>query len=221
MADVIPPLFEDVPSPVPQKPIQNNVEFDASNVNKTISDIQAAGLDVEDGTKREDFSRQEGVFNEFSVAATYFETLKTTIAQSVSGTQAFTSIAVTNRDTTDSASQAATIDTLKNDVSQLIQEGEKLVEKDALLNSRETAFYRDDLETVFRALGIKQDTLAPTTVFRSSEVNVYNLSAQEILTENPEFVQAEIFIAEQQAAQQTEEIAEQISGAVETFSAGG
>lgn len=178
MADILNPLFETVPRPTPQEPVQSTVAFDAGNVNQTVIDIQIAGQDVETGTKRLTLTRETGVFNEFSVSADFLETIKTTIAQSA-GAAAITTTPV-GAVVLDGADQTATLETIKTDVSQLIQSGEQLIPSTANLSTKTGGVYRNDIESVYDALGIKQDVLSPLTVFQSATVNVFGFAPGDV-----------------------------------------
>jgi hypothetical protein len=82
---------------------------------------------------------------------------------------------------------------LKNQVSQLIDENERLIDRPVQLDIFSSGFYASDIETNIRALGIKQNTLDPATVLFRTESNQYSVPFQLIADQSVKLVtEAEI-----------------------------
>jgi hypothetical protein len=184
--DLFPPEDE-IKAPPPEKPVETVVEFDPSNPQKTVQDIQNAGKDVEEGTKKTDFTRQEGVFNEFSSSTDLIESLKSTVAQT---TEKSANIGETSAVFQNDGGivQSSGIESLKDKVSQLIDENERLIDRPVQLDIFSSGFYANDIETNIRALGIKQNTLDPATVLFRTESNQYSVPFQLVAAQSVQLV---------------------------------
>jgi len=209
-----------------EKPVLNETVIDPSNVNKSIRDIQTAGKDVEDGTKTQEFSKLEGTFNEFSNSALFIETIKTTIAQSTEPRPIAVNAPAPPTVNQDAGFTIASIETLKSDVSQILQTGEIQIVRTVELGTYKSAVYNDP-ESAVRATAIKQDSLDPTVSLIAEAVNPYNVTGAQLdILQNNLALEAESLVTQFEIAAEIQEfeqvqLAQEQSAAVESFSAGG
>jgi hypothetical protein len=209
-----------------EKPALNETVIDPSNVNKTIRDIQTAGKDIEEGTKTQEFSKLEGTFNEFSNSALFIETIKTTIAQSVEPIPVAVNTPVPPTVNQDAGFTIASIETLKSDVSQILQTGEIQIVRTVELGTYKSAVYNDP-ESAVRATAIKQDSLDPTVSLIAEAVNPYNVTGAQLdILQNNLALEAESLVTQFEIAAEIQEfeqvqLAQEQSAAVESFTGGG
>lgn len=215
-------LFRDLPvqPATPQPPVRIDNDIDPSNPTKFIRDVQNTGQNLEDATKTQEFSKLQGVFNEFSNAPTFIETIKNTIAQNVEPIPVAVTEPVPLVINADAGFSTSSIEILKNDVSQILQTGEIQIEKTVELNIFAAGIYGEDAETAIRATSIKQDTLDPTVQLINTAINPFTVTTNQLAQEALILVS----VAETGAAlaefEQNQLLAEQ-SAAVESFSGGG
>jgi hypothetical protein len=211
---------EVVDQKTPEKPVVNETVIDPSNFNKTIRDIQVAGKDIEEGTKTQEFSKLEGTFNEFSNAALFIETIKTTIAQSVEPRPIAVTEPVQPTVNQDAGFSLASIETLKSDVSQILQTGEIQIVRTVELDIFNSSLYGNDVETSIRATSIKQDSLDPTVQLINTQLNPFTVTEAQLATEALVLLSVAETSAELAEIRQDQLFEEQAS-AVESFSGGG
>lgn len=206
-----------VPSQTPSAPVRIENNIDPANPLQSIRNFIAAGQSVEQGTKQQDFSREQGVFNEFSVSATFIETIKNTIAQQVDRSLVVAVAPVTVISV--ESSLTATIELIKSDVAQIIQSGEREIDRPVQLDVFTSDVY-GDVESSIRTISIKQDSLDPRTELIRTAQNPFTVTQAQLATE------ALVLLSVQEAASQLREfeknqLFEEQAAAVESFTGGG
>jgi hypothetical protein len=211
---------EVVDQKTPEKPVVNETVIDPSNFNKTIRDIQVAGKNIEEGTKTQEFSKLEGTFNEFSNAPLFIETIKNTIAQAVEPIPVAVTEPVPPTVNPDAGFSIASIETLKSDVSQILQTGEREIVRTVELDIFNANVYGTDVETGIRAVSIKQDTLDPTVELIRTAQNPFTVTQAQLAAQSIALLTQQELAAEIAQFEQVE-LREEQASAVESFTGGG
>jgi hypothetical protein len=217
---------ETVEQKAPAKPVLVETPINPTNVNQSIRDIQNTGKGVEEATKTQEFSKQEGIFNEFSSSVAFIETIKTTVAQSSEKTLIAVSAPVPVVVNQDAGAILSSIETLKTDVSQILQTGEVQIQRTVQLSTINSAVYSDP-ESAVRAIPVKQDSLDPAVQLIQTENNPYNITGSQLdILQNQLAVESINLITQAEVAAQIQEfeqtqLYEEQAAAVETFTGGG
>jgi hypothetical protein len=211
---------ETVEQKPPAKPVLVETPIDPTNVNQSIRDIQNTGKGVEEATKTQEFSKQEGIFNEFSSSVAFIETIKTTVAQSSEKTLIAVSAPVPVVANQDAGAILSTIETLKTDVSQILQTGEIQIQRSVQLDVFNSSVYGQDVESSVRVIPVKQDSLDPTVQLIATAQNPYTVTQTQLAAESIILLnQAEI--ADVIAQKEQIQIVEEQAAAVDSFTGGG
>ncbi len=207
-----------VTAPEPTVPDTANIKLDPTNPTKFINELVAAGSDIETGTKVEDISKLQGSVNEYSSPVTLIESVKKQVAQ----TSETAAIAFAEAQAVPEGISIETIEALKNDVSQLLQEGEIAVVPEIILNKNDLPLYRGSIEGQLSIFNIKQDTFDANVKIANTSLNPYDTTALDnyAASVGVELLQAQEIAAELEKLQQ-EIIAQEQATAVESFTGGG
>lgn len=197
-----------------------DVKLDPTNPTKYINELVAAGSDVDQGTKVEDVSRLQGTVNEYSSPVTLIEAVKQQVAQ-----QAGTPIVLTTETATvPEGVSTDTVELLKAQVSQLLQEGEIAIVPEVVFNKNELPLYsgKGNLEGQLEIFNMKLDSFDPNTKFVHDSPDPYDKDTLDMYTAKAgiELLTAQELAAELEKIQQQQLVEEQ-AAAVESFTGGG